>query len=207
MPILSSISLFSAARATTSDGEVQAHLAAPRRRIRRGQQCTDQCDIDHLCGGSPRGKSCGLGRKSRNPRQHGLRAEHRAASGRSRAICRHGRTPRGAQPRIAAGRPDAGFLFCGTAAWPSQSDRTEATLTGATADALHAFHDRWYRPDRTVVAISGDADPAVLIGLVKKHFSSWPGRGRSAPYPRFRPPKSHGPRRPKWWFRPQRRSP
>ncbi len=36
---------------------------------------------------------------------------------------------------------------------------TEETLTGATAAAMQAFHDRWYRPENTVIAIAGDADP------------------------------------------------
>ncbi|MBO9669523.1 MAG: insulinase family protein [Sphingobium sp.] len=70
---------------------------------------------------------------------------------------------------------------------------TEATLSGATAETLRAFHDRWYRPDRTVVAISGDADPAMLIELVKKRFGSWQGIGATPPLPDFGRPDPQAP--------------
>ncbi|MGL4313410.1 MAG: M16 family metallopeptidase, partial [Sphingomonas sp.] len=47
------------------------------------------------------------------------------------------------------------------------------TLEAATADTVKAFHDRWYRPERTVVIISGDIDPDVAERLVIKNFSGW----------------------------------
>lgn len=51
------------------------------------------------------------------------------------------------------------------------------TLEAATADAVKAFHDRWYRPQRAVVIISGDIDPATAEALVTKNFSAWQGTG------------------------------
>lgn len=70
---------------------------------------------------------------------------------------------------------------------------TEATLSAATAEALRAFHDRWYRPDRTVVIISGDADPATLVELVSKHFGGWQGVGPTPPMPNFGRPDPTAP--------------
>ncbi len=47
------------------------------------------------------------------------------------------------------------------------------TLEAATAETVKAFHDRWYRPERTVVIVSGDIDPAEAERLVQKNFVSW----------------------------------
>ncbi|MGJ3647374.1 M16 family metallopeptidase [Sphingomonas sp. GlSt437] len=47
------------------------------------------------------------------------------------------------------------------------------TLEAATAETVKAFHDHWYRPERTVVIVSGDIDPAVAEQLVIKNFSGW----------------------------------
>lgn len=65
---------------------------------------------------------------------------------------------------------------------------TTATLNGATAAAVKAFHDRWYRPERAVVVISGDMDPFALEALVKKHFSAWRGVGPAPRDPDFGKP-------------------
>ena len=45
---------------------------------------------------------------------------------------------------------------------------TVKTLEAATAASLRAFHDKWYRPDRAVVIISGDLDPVLFETLVDK---------------------------------------
>jgi zinc protease len=69
---------------------------------------------------------------------------------------------------------------------------TPETLQVASAPALRAFHKRWYRPDKAVVVIAGDADPASLEALVKKHFGDWKAEGPSAPQPDFGKPKAGG---------------
>ena len=51
------------------------------------------------------------------------------------------------------------------------------TLEAATPATIRAFHDRWYRPARTVVIISGDIDPDVAAKLVVKNFGDWRGKG------------------------------
>lgn len=54
---------------------------------------------------------------------------------------------------------------------------TTETLGAATPATLRAFHDRWYRPDKTVIVIAGDADPAVFEDLIRKYFSDWRANG------------------------------
>ena len=58
-----------------------------------------------------------------------------------------------------------------------------ATLEAATPESVRAFHDRWYRPERAVVIISGDLDPLLLAKLVAKNFGDWKGVGTSPPDP------------------------
>ena len=67
------------------------------------------------------------------------------------------------------------------------------TLEAATADSVQAFHDRWYRPENTVVIVSGDMDPAVLADLVVRHFADWKGVGPRPPAPDFGKPDRHQP--------------
>lgn len=67
------------------------------------------------------------------------------------------------------------------------------TLEAATPETVKAFHDRWYRPERAVVIISGDMDPALLAKLVTKNFGSWQGVGPNPPDPDFGTPKADAP--------------
>ena len=65
---------------------------------------------------------------------------------------------------------------------------TIETLNGATAEAVQAFYDRWYRPENTVIVASGDVDPMVLAGLVEKWFGDWQGTGPAEAAPEFGDP-------------------
>ncbi|MEO7689851.1 MAG: insulinase family protein [Sphingomonas sp.] len=47
------------------------------------------------------------------------------------------------------------------------------TLAAASAEGLRSFYHRWYRPERAVVVIVGDTDPAELEAAVKKAFGGW----------------------------------
>ncbi|GGB18619.1 peptidase M16 [Sphingomonas metalli] len=64
----------------------------------------------------------------------------------------------------------------------------EKTLLAANGAGMKAFHDRWYRPSRAVVIISGDMDPALLSRLVVKHFAGWAPNGPDVPAPDFGKP-------------------
>lgn len=65
---------------------------------------------------------------------------------------------------------------------------TVESLQGARQDAVRAFHARWYRPEKAVVIISGDADPALLAALTAKWFGDWRGQGPVTPPPPFGEP-------------------
>jgi len=65
---------------------------------------------------------------------------------------------------------------------------TTETLEGATPEAVKAFHDRWYRPENTVIVAAGDTDPAQLAALVERYFADWKGPGKPTPAPDFGKP-------------------
>lgn len=67
------------------------------------------------------------------------------------------------------------------------------TLDGATAETLRAFHDRWYRPERAVVVVTGDGDPRLFEAMIRQHFASWTGKGRAPREPDFGKPRADAP--------------
>lgn len=70
---------------------------------------------------------------------------------------------------------------------------TTNSLNAASAESLRAFHDRWYRPENVVIAVSGDADPKAIEALIRQHFSSWKGDGAMTPAPDFGRPNPAAP--------------
>lgn len=81
------------------------------------------------------------------------------------------RESNGPQKRIA----DAtnAHLFAGQLLADRSPIGTEASLAAARADTVRAFHERWYRPDRTVVVIVGDGEPAEFARLIEKYYGDW----------------------------------
>ncbi|MGL5840052.1 MAG: M16 family metallopeptidase [Sphingorhabdus sp.] len=69
---------------------------------------------------------------------------------------------------------------------------TIKTLNASTVPALREFHRRWYRPEKAVVVIAGDADPKELERLVRVHFSGWQGKGAPVADPDFGRPDPKG---------------
>lgn len=65
---------------------------------------------------------------------------------------------------------------------------TVETLEGATAEAVQAFHKRWYRPENTTVVLVGDADVRVLAAMVERHFADWQVEGPTELAPDFGDP-------------------
>jgi zinc protease len=65
---------------------------------------------------------------------------------------------------------------------------TVKTLEAATAASVRGFHERWYRPERTVVVVAGDMDPAVFARLIVKNFGAWKGVGANPADPDFGKP-------------------
>lgn len=97
-------------------------------------------------------------------------------------------------PGTRIGDATRAFYFAGQPLGSHSPIGTEETLKGATADTLKAFHDRWYRPDRAVVIVSGDVDPVVMEAYIKASFSSWKARGPATPIPDFGKPDPKAPR-------------
>lgn len=92
----------------------------------------------------------------------------------------------GAAERVADARRET--LFAGQRLATRSPIGTEATLNGATGAAVADFHRRWYRPEKTVIAIAGDVDPLVLARLIETWFGDWQGVGAGAVEPDFGDP-------------------
>jgi len=97
----------------------------------------------------------------------------------------------GPQKRIA----DAtnAHLFAGQLLGDRSPIGTTASLGKASATSVTAFHDRWYRPERAVVVIVGDAEPAELARLVAKYYGDWRGNGPNPADPDFGKPDPKAP--------------
>ncbi|UIP08010.1 insulinase family protein [Erythrobacter sp. SDW2] len=81
-------------------------------------------------------------------------------------------------------------LFAGQRLADRSPIGTEATLNAATGAAVADFHRRWYRPEKTVIAVAGDVDPLVLASLIEKYFGDWKGVGKGAVEPAFGDPRA-----------------
>jgi zinc protease len=96
-------------------------------------------------------------------------------------------------PAVVVGNAAREFYFAGQPLADSNPIGTTAALGAATAEGLRAFHERWYRPERTVIAISGDIDPEKMEVYVKRHFSGWKAKGPGTPLPDFGQPDPKAP--------------
>lgn len=86
-----------------------------------------------------------------------------------------------------------GLFFAGQPLATRTPIGTVETLNAATGASIKAFHDRWYRPERAVVIISGDMDAARLGQLVTQHFAGWKGEGPNPADPDFGKPAPQQP--------------
>ena len=66
---------------------------------------------------------------------------------------------------------------------------TPEALGAATPKMLQLFHQRWYRPEKTVIVVAGDGDPALFVELLNKHFAQWQGKGEAGVIPDFGQPQ------------------
>ena len=75
------------------------------------------------------------------------------------------------------------FLFAGTRTaerWPLGAAEP---IERARPEALRAFYEAWYRPERICVAIAGDVSVADVEAQVREHFASMVARGEPRPEP------------------------
>ncbi|MBN8814080.1 MAG: insulinase family protein [Sphingomonas sp.] len=96
-------------------------------------------------------------------------------------------------PQVRYGDAMRATIFAGQPFAVRSPIGTTKTLNAATAATLRAFHDKWYRPERAVVIISGDIDPETFEKLVDKNFSSWKGKGPNPADPDFGTPATEQP--------------
>lgn len=96
------------------------------------------------------------------------------------------REGKGLQSRISDASRE--FFFAGQPMGSRSPIGTVDTLRAATAKSLEAFHQRWYRPENCVIAISGDADPVAMEALIRKYFAGWSVPGKAEPIPDFGDP-------------------
>ncbi|MBN2973678.1 insulinase family protein [Roseomonas aeriglobus] len=92
-------------------------------------------------------------------------------------------------PQVRLGDATREVFFAGQPLANRSPIGTTETLSGATAASVKAFHDRWYRPERAVVVISGDMDPALFEAAIVKNFADWRGIGPAVPAPDFGSPR------------------
>jgi zinc protease len=64
----------------------------------------------------------------------------------------------------------------------------ERVIERATASQLRAFYDRWYRPERMILAIVGDLDPTAIDRLIVENFQSLRARTAAPTPPALSPP-------------------
>ncbi len=91
-------------------------------------------------------------------------------------------------PQVTVSNATTALFFAGQPVASRSPIGTDESLNVATSASLRAFHDRWYRPERAVIVIAGDADPAVFEEMIVKYFSDWKGKGEALPDPDFGKP-------------------
>jgi zinc protease len=70
---------------------------------------------------------------------------------------------------------------------------SEDSLRGANEAGIRAFHQRWYRPERVVIAIAGDLDPRLLEQAITANFGDWRATGPAPQEPNFGRPDASQP--------------
>jgi zinc protease len=96
-------------------------------------------------------------------------------------------------PQSRIGDATRALFFAGQPLAERSPIGTTETLMGATPEKVADFHRRWYRPERTVIVIAGDFDPATFVQQIEKHFAPWRGDGPNPANPDFGRPQEDQP--------------
>jgi len=97
----------------------------------------------------------------------------------------------GPQSRVQAKSRE--LFFAGQRLASHEPIGTPKTLRGASATKLQLFHQRWYRPENTLVVMAGDGNPEIFEDFIKKHFANWKGKGDAGVTPSFGDPINDAP--------------
>jgi zinc protease len=76
-------------------------------------------------------------------------------------------------------------LVYGSSAWGHPASGTPTSLPRIARADLVALHAATFRPDRAVLILSGDIDPAMALTLARAHFGSW--KAPATPLPAAQP--------------------
>jgi predicted Zn-dependent peptidase len=70
---------------------------------------------------------------------------------------------------------------------------TKEHLDAISREDLVRFHEKYWRPENMIVTVSGDVDPAKILGKIDSYLGAWPGKGAAVASP---PPQPDHPPRP-----------
>ena len=95
-------------------------------------------------------------------------------------------------PALHVFKQGLGFFLQGQLA----ASRLPIGQVGVIQHADHAliagFYDKYYRPNRAVLVVVGDFDPAAMEARIKARFSDWSPRGPEGPEPDLGSPEQRG---------------
>lgn len=117
--------------------------------------------------------------------------DDRALAGERPAVLAEQREAPGPQVRVSDARN--AVFFAGQPLAERSPIGSVATLEAATPATVQAFHDRWYRPERALVVVVGDVDPATAEQMLARHFGTWTGTGPAPAEPDFGEPSTNHP--------------
>ncbi len=80
-------------------------------------------------------------------------------------------------PEFRIGTASREHIFAGQLLGQRSTIGTETSINAANGTAIHGFHRLWYRPERVVIAIAGDVDPAVMESAIVSNFADWRATG------------------------------
>lgn len=83
-------------------------------------------------------------------------------------------------PGIVAGKAFDEIVFKGHP-YRRPTNGDEKTVAKITRQDLVAFHDKFYRPNRTIMAIVGDIREFEALQLISKHFGKWAAKEVAIP--------------------------
>jgi zinc protease len=63
-----------------------------------------------------------------------------------------------------------------------------ATLKSMNASSIRSFYEKWYRPERATLIVTGDIELQKILEKIKTLFSDWVGKGEAGVSPLLGPP-------------------
>ncbi len=80
------------------------------------------------------------------------------------------------EPSVIAEQAFSAYLW-GDSPLAHPSIGTEKSVNGLTRDDVVSFHRRFVAPDRAILVVAGDVDPAAILAQLRKAFADWKPSG------------------------------